>query len=138
MNKVNVQGEINLHNLEVFSSVDMQGRSKPGLTRFLTIKGLFFLFWFVYCVLLPLFVKFWRFGADRIRRINLPVIPIRLGMIFLGNWIVYRFLRYLAEGDIKFTHTMDEIKECNFAFLFLLAALYFSLKRQDQVEPAAD
>ena len=65
-------------------------------------------------------------------KINLPIIPIWIGIFFLANLIISRMVGVHISGDIHslieisgdILNALMEIEECNFAFLFLLVSLY--------------
>ena len=123
---VNAQREFNLHNLNVFNSVDEEGH-KQGISRFFGFNTLFFLFCLAYGILLPLMMKI-GFVRNIVERIKLPVPPLILGVFFLINYLLFKALSVLnvVEGSsIHFSSVIDESKELGWAIVFLLIAIAF-------------
>jgi hypothetical protein len=106
----NTQGEMNIHNLSIFRAISM--------------NRLFSFFWFTYCVLLPLASH----GSKRVvkltQRINLPTLPLNIGLLFLVNYLVSRIIALYVPLDVF--HSLIEFKEFNFGVLFLIATIYFT------------
>jgi hypothetical protein len=107
---VNTQGEINLHNLAVF--------------RVVSTNRLFSLFWFAYCVFLPLAYSTSRHFAKVVKRINIPVLPVRIGLLFLGNYLISRVVNISVSVGVH--NSLIEFKEFNFGLLFLVAMFSFT------------
>jgi hypothetical protein len=123
---VNAQREFNLHNLNVFNSVDEEGH-KQGISRFFGFNTLFFLFCMAYGILLPLMMKI-GFVRNIVERIKLPVPPLILGVFFLINYLLFKALSVfnVVEGSsIQFSSVIDESKELGWAIVFLLIAIAF-------------
>ena len=124
----NVQGEFNLHNLELLHGRNRDGSPKTGLAMYLTIGKLFSLFWFGFCVCIPLLDVVSQKARQFLKFVNMPVVPLWLGMVFPLNHILSKLI-------VKFTdasgHYVVEVKESGFAMLFLVFAAwyYVSLKR---------
>jgi len=125
LEKINVQKETNIHNIRFFSTWDFGHQQKSGLSRYLTISGLFVLLWFAYGVLLPLLDKFIPWIASLLKRINIPIVPLWFSLFFMLNWVGYRIMSSVLREDVLLQFSLGEIKECNIAFLFMLAGLYF-------------
>lgn len=117
----NRQGELNLHNL---------GPPKSGLREYLTISKLFSLFWLVYCVCIPLLMRIWTGFRSFIQQINLPIVPLWIGLVFPLNYVLSKIVVPLtgARG-----HYVVEVKESSFGVLFLVFAfwLYKQSKKND-------
>lgn len=116
---VNRQGEFNIHNLEYFSGREGQEKS----TLFL-LDRLFAIFWFSYCFLIPLLHKLSKKASNFFNTINLPIVPLSLGTLFLVNYILSRGIAYY--GDFSRRYRIVEIKEANTALLFFLVAIIFA------------
>jgi len=128
INKYNVQGEFNLHNLDIFNIRNFDGNLKTGVERILSINFLYRLFWLGYALLLPAIYQFSIFIRYVVDKIRLPLPPINLGIFFLINWIVYRtiFQFFLPEGKTQhYYDTILEQMECISAFLFFMLSIYF-------------
>lgn len=123
---VNAQREFNLHNLNVFNSVDEDGH-KQGISRFLGFNFLFFMFCLAYGIALPIIMGI-GFVKNIVERIKLPVPPLILGVFFLINYLLFKGISVLnvVEGStLHFSSVIDESKELGWAFIFLLIAFAF-------------
>jgi len=123
LKEINIQKETNIHNIYLFHYKTANGKMKSFLARLTNIDRLFSLFWFACCVLAPIIDRFSSTASTFLKKINFPVIPIWLGIMFLLNYIVSKVfeLYYYAPAAV-------EIKEFNFAFLFVLISLWFLQK----------
>ncbi len=123
MENFNLQKEINIHNLAIFSQHTVDGEAKQGFGRWFTVSRMFSLFWFSYCFLIPAIARAApRFKASMLQR-NFPLVPLWLGLLFVLNYLISK----AAEGVIPAgrMHRLTEVKECNFAVLFLVVAVWF-------------
>jgi hypothetical protein len=118
----NMQHEINIHNLAIFHGLEESGERKSFWKLFLNIDRLFSLFWFSYCLLVPIALTLNASFREFIFKLNLPVVPIAIGLLFVANYAASKFATtaYPTVG-----HYIVEVKEYNFAFLFFLISLYF-------------
>lgn len=131
---INVQGEVNIHNLKYLSSMNMQLVQKEGIAKWLDAAHLFSYVWLFYCLIIPISIKFSSKISVFINKIHLPVVPIFLGILFLTNYLIFKSL----ESTKLFTiQTINEIKESNSAFLFLLVSvsLYLKYKTEIRIRP---
>ncbi|MCX6293945.1 MAG: hypothetical protein NT127_06595 [Sphingobacteriales bacterium] len=121
LNKVNVQHEFNLHNIEVFNTGNFDGSKKTGLHRLLEINFLFRLFCLFYGIIIPFLMMQSKKITDLINYIKMPTPNLSVGVFFMINWIVYKLvLMALPEGNnIYYYLTASEIFECIDAFIFL-------------------
>jgi len=127
INKVNAQDEFNVHNLNVFNSVNEEGH-KQGIARFMGFNTLYFLFTLFYGILLPAFFMKLGFVRKIVERIHLPVPPLILGIFFLLNYLIFKSisLLYVIEGSsLQFSSVIDESKELGSAIIFLLISITF-------------
>ena len=118
--KVNLQHEINLHNFEWFEGNDRSGNRKSFLPLLHNLDRLFSIFWFGFCVCVPLLGKFSRRVKKVFARIRLPVIPIQYAFLFPFTYVASRVLTAtypISHRDIV------ETKEAVFAILFACVAL---------------
>jgi hypothetical protein len=120
--KTNDQREINIHNLHLFSSYDKSIHFKTGISKWFTAARLFAIFWFLYCVIIPLSNSFFPSIRNFYSRIRLPIVPIWLGMLFILNYIVSKLVALSVTLNIQY---ITEIKECVFGFLFFLTGITF-------------
>lgn len=129
MKENNIQGELNLHNLEVFSTRNVDGEMKSGLlSEWFTVSRMFQVFWFSFAIIIPI-LSYFSINISRfIKRIGIPIIPLWIGSFFVINYIIQRILTFTApyylsaEYDPKALRFV-EVKESIFAFLFLIVAL---------------
>ena len=134
MKSVNRQRELNIHNIGIFHGEDAEGNKKTGIKSLLNIDRLFSLFWLSYCVILPLLVRVSRRLADFASRVNIPIVPIGLGLLFplnyfLSKLLVVSDLRPDLDMNNLYVHYTVELKEALFAFLFMNLAMYFWIVR---------
>ena len=124
VSQVNRQEEFNLHNLTTWE------------TRFLDADRLFDMFWFLFTVFTPavaLVVPPFRRFAGRF----IPIVFWGIGLLFLYNYLWAKFAKVIFSAAytferISFQQAIQEIKESNYAVLFILVGLYavWDLKRQ--------
>lgn len=132
MEQVNVQQEFNVHNIELLNREDFSGNTRKGVARLLEVNFMFKLFSFLFGILLPiltLHIKEIRSFTDKIK---LPVPPLSIGIFFLINWFIFRFV-FLNElpPDVEFQYydTDTEIFEFISSFIFLIISIFFLIKK---------
>lgn len=90
----------------------------------LSIIELFFTsFWIIYALIIPLLNKYNRNFFEFFKEINLPIILIWTGLLFLANYLLDKIIYNSNLFNIVFYN--PEIKETNYAFLFLVVGIYF-------------
>jgi hypothetical protein len=118
--EINKQNETNIHNSWVFH------RKIFGLDK------LFFIFWFSYCLILPLVTKYSLEARRYISRFDLPVPPLWIGFLLVTNFSIYLIPQFFP-SDWPQTHYIDraflEIMESNDALIFAVLAFH-ELKKQ--------
>lgn len=117
LSEVNRQEEFNLHNLSAWEASD-----------FLDPDRLFDIFWFLFAVFTPavalVLPPFKRFASNFI-----PIVFWGIGLLFLYNYLWAKLAKivfsaaYAFEG-ISFAQAVQEIKESNYAIIFILVGLY--------------
>ena len=114
--KYNHQEEINLHNLNWFHGRDDSGNRKPFLQLLINGDRLFSIFWFVYCVCIPLLGKYHQRMNKVFSKIRLPVIPLYYACLFPFNYVVSRavYAMYPMDGVVE---TKEAISAILFAFV---------------------
>jgi hypothetical protein len=114
--------------MEVFNAHDFEQNLKSRPAKLLTINYLYKLFWFTYCVMLPLACVCMLPIASLAGRIRLPVPAAPIGVLFLVNWIVFKgtsiFLLPAGKSE-QYYDTIGEMRECLSAFIFMAVAAYF-------------
>lgn len=117
ISQVNRQEEFNLHNLSAWEA-----------SNFLDPDRLFDLFWFVFAVFMPAVAlvapSFKQFASRYV-----PIIFWGIGVLFLYNYLWAKLAKILfsavyAFEKISFSQAVQEIKESNYAILFILVGLF--------------
>jgi hypothetical protein len=126
----NIQGETNLHNLDVFHPQDETGQSKSGLAKLVTVDFLYNLFWLGWCIIIPAILLFDWAPARLLTYIRMPIPHLSIGLIFLINFGVYitiRKLLHVSKDDLYYMK-LREVFECVSAMIFV--AIGFGLIKQ--------
>jgi hypothetical protein len=105
--RLNNQEETNIHNLKVFR----------GLLDF---NHLFTYFWITYCLIIPLLYQKSSVVKKFLVRINLPIVPIWLGIFFLFSYSISIVLKFTL---VNLLHPISEIKETSLCFLFFVYSI---------------
>jgi hypothetical protein len=132
----NVQDELTIHNLNLFSTVESSGKVKTGLEKLLTMNFMFRIATILFGIFLPLGVYHFGFLKRLTKIIKLPVPPISIGIFFLINWIIYRVLHsniLSPEYGFQYLNTADEIMENVAAFILFMISIFF-LKAGKQID----
>ena len=115
--QVNKQDELNLHNLAIMEN-----------SKFFTADRMFDVFWFLFGVLIPaialLVPSFRRFAGKFI-----PIVYWGIGLLFLYNYLWAKAAKLIYKASYTFdklslTQATQEIKESNYALIFILVGLY--------------
>jgi hypothetical protein len=126
--KINVQKEFTLHNLNQFSHFDTEGNGKRGLRRLFGINFLFRVFTIFLGIVVPFFVYHSKAVLKISTRIKLPVTPIVIGIFFFINWMIFRVLHsYILPEDQE--RTASEIFEHVAAYILFMVSLYSFIER---------
>jgi hypothetical protein len=120
----NLQDEFNLHNLPLFDKRIAHDEVKKGLALELAMGNLFGVFWFSFCVLIPIL----HIVSNRIHKwldkLDFPITPIWIGLFFMGNHLIYyKMLQYIASFPI--VYPMSEIREAAYSFFFFILTIWF-------------
>lgn len=121
--KINVQKEMNFHNIGFFNA-----KGKTGIAKLHSIEFLYKLFWLTYGVLLPIGAFHIRSVFSITKKMRLPIPPVPIGIFFLINWLIFRIsLSYIVppDKDIHYVYSIVEIMECCTSFIFLTLSIYF-------------
>jgi hypothetical protein len=134
----NLQEEFNLHNLEIFSGRTLDGETKRGLGKMLTVERLSSIFWFTFCIMLPLLCRYCSPIRKFVSNINIPIVPLFIGPFFLVNYFFQKItIQNYFMNPLK-QHLLSpiiEIKETNIAFLFFVISVWFILNlKNDNVK----
>jgi hypothetical protein len=140
--KSNVSQEFNVHNIEIFNTMDLQKENKHGLERLLEIEFLFKIFTLAYCVALPFLVYHFRIVSRITSGIRLPVPPISLGFFFILNYLFYKVSNMLlVQGTdmfdnayiFSFVETFEYVES-----VILLAVAYYFYSWRKIITPGKD
>jgi hypothetical protein len=115
--EVNVQQELNIHNLAVFEN-----------SKLLKADNIFSIFWFGFAVLVPVGSQLF----DWFRRLAsrwLPIVHLGIGSLFLVNYGLAGlskkiFAKSYSFESVPFVQAVQEIKESNYELLFVFLALF--------------
>ena len=118
LDEINAQGELNIHNLQIFHGKTAEGQDKGFIALMTNIDRLFSVFWFTYCLLVPIAYKNSVRVKKTLNRISLPIIPIWIGVFFMLNYLISKVFEWSLQSVV-------EIKEHNFAYLFVVVAVWF-------------
>jgi len=121
-NEANRQNELNIHNLSF-----LHIKTKTGE---LNIHTLFLLFWLFFCLIIPILNKTSSKISKILQKINLPIVPIWIGLLFVLNTLLARLVIYSNLDNIH--RSLSEIKESNYALLFLIVAIFFVLDKRNK------
>jgi hypothetical protein len=120
---LNVQKEINIHNIEILHARYADGRPKEGWRKFFNISRLFTMFWMLFCCIIPLLHKCSPHCKLIFNSIKLPITPIWIGLLFLENFLVFQILYHSgALSSSQIAHGINELKESNYAIGFMILA----------------
>jgi hypothetical protein len=128
MNEINVQHELNLHNIQVFNDQDFGGVKKTGLQRLLEINMLYRIFSVIYLICIPVFFYHFKWRPIRKNKLRMPVPPVSLGIFFFISWAVFYSLKLIflrAGKSEEVFKTPIEMFEFTSAFIYFLTSLYF-------------
>lgn len=136
VNSKNVQGEFNMHNLEILDSKDFSGEEKSGWRKFTAVQFLYNLFWFTYGIALPLAVFYLGFVKKLVTKFRLPVPPLAIGIFFMVDWLIFRISKSLllpAGKSIEYYYTINEMFESCSALIFMMIIIWFFVKRAESL-----
>src|SRR5687768_5332128 len=117
VSEVNRQEEFNLHNLSTWEA-----------STFLDPDRLFDIFWFLFAVFTPavslVVPSFKRFAGQFI-----PIVFWGIGVLFVYNYLWAKLAKTLFSAAytferISFAQAVQEVKESNYAIIFILVGLY--------------
>ncbi len=119
MGDINNQNEINLHNMRMIEA----SHTKPGIWKWATAGTVFTLFWFFYCLVIPLLTEFSPRTKALLNRVRLPLVPLWVGLCFLLNFTVKNLLEEIQ--SLNLPRRYGEFEELNYSFLFLVVCWIF-------------
>lgn len=128
-NQKNIQHETNIHNLSLFNSVDRHN-IKRAWWDVLSMSRLFRLFWFTWCLLIPLMIRVRPDSTPLFRRAGVPAVPLQFGIIMAANYLIFKFLEFRL-GTFS---EVVEIEECVAGFILMLIAIHLVKPRQNEMQ----
>ncbi|MEM9821618.1 MAG: hypothetical protein AAF985_11120 [Bacteroidota bacterium] len=126
LQEINIQKEINLHNLRIFNLDKYDTEHTWG--QYFTSKNLFIGFFFTYLIIIPL-AQFFPSIRKIMDSINLPVPPWNIGLAFVANMLILKLFRLVDYGNRDINSGLLEIEESNIALILLMLPLGL-LKRE--------
>lgn len=129
----NIRNEFTIHNLEVFSAHEADGENKGMLKKLFTMKQMFLYTFFIYLFVIPVLNKRFSRFEKLLQRFFIPVPPIWLGFLFIGNYILYRGIRMYSDLNLEsiMNSYITEMQEFNFSLILLLLPFsWFSLSKE--------
>lgn len=133
--QLNRQGEINIHNLRWFHGHDESGNRKSFLELLINGDRILSMFWFSYCVCIPLLGRYSQRMRAACANIRLPVVPLAYAFLFPLNYLMSRVVTLMYPA---YQHNIVETKETVCSFLFLCVALGYIRPMFQGVVPRAD
>lgn len=126
--KENVQGELTIHNLELFNPINLKGEQKEGFSKLTDLNFLFKIFNFFFGIGIPLGVFHFKAFSNMSQKIRLPVPPVSIGMGFVISWIGLKYSISAIRKEYIYLQEpayVIEISEFNNAFIMAMISLYF-------------
>ncbi len=121
---VNLQSEMNLHNLKWLDVRSESGERKTGLSRWLTFNRLGTFLWLSYLVFLPVGYIFNYQFRRACNTLELPVLTLNIAVLAVVSYLIFAALnevRFLSPGR-TLASPLNEYKETVVAVLFLWGA----------------
>jgi hypothetical protein len=134
MEKINIQREFTLHNIEIFNSHDSNHHYKTGLGRLLTVNFLASAFFVAFSFILPFCVYHMKIVRSITMKIKLPVPPISIGVYFVLNWLlIHILLDYIlpAGKTNSYYASFGELSECIESIIWVAIGFYFYTERKN-------
>lgn len=127
--ELNVQGEFNLHNLEIVHGRDWDGELKKGFLSWFNSHRLFYGLLLFYLLLMPLSVLSSNRVSKLIHYLGIPIPSLWIGIVLLLAILLAKANQMLfAYQNQKLYHSLVEIMETNIALV--AALLGYSLLRK--------
>lgn len=131
INQINAQGELNLHNIDLFHGLNADGNPKEGIASLFTSHRMFNALVLFLFLLIPLLDRFVPAARNVLTHIRFPITPIWMGAFMLGTLIGGKVIKRIVDHPSEYwNHAVSEISETGFALLtiFLALAAYKKLK----------
>jgi hypothetical protein len=119
--KINVQGEFNIHNSEIFNRKKMDGTLTTGWRRLMSMDLLFKIFTILIGVIIPLMDNHLHLAAKFFKKIKAPIPTFSIGIFFLLNWGILALIPAPADSLDQFQqqsfHAYSSPQQLENAFL---------------------
>lgn len=115
---INMQAETNIHNLEVFEK-----------NHFLNMKFLFPKILLIYFFLIPVLNKCSKSFSRFFKKINLPIIPLSFGIVFIT--IILKFRMFSWDRSLCLQQAYLQVKQSDIIFFVMIIACWFLFYRKD-------
>ena len=118
----NIRDEFTIHNLELFSAHDAEGQNKGTLSKLYTMKQLFLYCFFIFLFVVPVLNGNSRRFRNLFKQLYIPIPPLWLGVLFIGNYVFYRVFRFFTDQHLEpvMNSYITEMQEFNFSIILLL------------------
>ena len=127
INKVNVQGEFNLHNMKIFHHSTSEGIKKTGVSALLTMARLFYMVFLFYLLVIPIGCRFNSRFKKFVHTVRLPVPHVIFGALFVFNILFAKTLRLIyEESELGYAGVWGFVEVRETVFALLLFALPLS------------
>ena len=125
---INAQKELTIHNLNFLQG----GNVHPFLNviDLTSMNTLFLLFSLGLCFFIPLLNKFNQKFSKWQKQIGLPLVPIKIGIIFAVSFLFSTIIRFYFSYMHLVLRADSEIRESIWAFLFLIIAVFWIKKEK--------
>ncbi len=127
LKSVNLQGELNLHNITIVNGQNPDGTIKTGLDALLTSHRIFDMLVISLLFLLPLLAMFSPWARQKLESLGFPLSPLGLGFLTAGVIFGSKIFReILGHPSQEWNSAASEITEANFAFVVAMIGLYWA------------
>ena len=133
LKKVNVQGELNLHNLDIFNRENFDQTVKTGFKKLLTINTLYRLFIFAFGFGLPFLVSISGWASRLVDKLKIPVPPFLVGIHFLLAWFAFKAVAAIFPLYDPNDNAPEEIFEALTAFVWVMIAMVFIKRKKSAI-----
>ncbi|OQX73828.1 MAG: hypothetical protein B6D59_04415 [Campylobacteraceae bacterium 4484_4] len=127
LQQINAQKELNFHNLWIFQTYNPDGTQKGFWQRMINPNRLFSIFWFLFCLIVPILDHLSQKAHILFQKMGLPIGPVWIGLLFLANFLIFHSV--IGGLDLETLDYLDEVKEAIMEILFAMVGVWFFIKR---------
>jgi hypothetical protein len=121
---INMQKELTMHNIYIFEGKNKEGEFKWYLKIF-KFNFLFVIFSFSFGILIPFLNKKSLLFRQFFEKINIPIVPLWLGIFFLTNYVSLKIFEFFLVYQYLPSDPLNVCREKIFEFTYLLISIYF-------------